>query len=89
MERAVDGNPWIGLIMIHNQYQSQGYGSEFLKSFLCWAQHQGWNEIRAAFINDRALKFLNDFGFNRYAVKEKRMPSGEKNLTYLQILLNK
>jgi len=28
--------------------------------------------------NDRALKFLNDFGFNRYAVKEKRMPSGEK-----------
>ncbi|MED3645196.1 GNAT family N-acetyltransferase [Caldifermentibacillus hisashii] len=50
MERAVDGNPWIGLIMIHNQYQSQGYGSEFLKSFLCWAQHQGWNEIRAVVI---------------------------------------
>lgn len=86
MEQAEDGRPWIGLIMIHGRDQRCGFGSEALSAFLRRAQDRGWHEIRAAVMeeNHAALKFLDHLRFERYAVKQKRTPSGIKQFICLQ-----
>ncbi|RYL87586.1 N-acetyltransferase [Sporolactobacillus sp. THM7-4] len=90
MEKAQDDKPWIGLIMIHGEYQRNGYGSEFLKALLQWGQSEGWQEIRISVIenNYASLNFLKKAGFKPFSTKEKRTPAGNKKIIYLKFLLS-
>jgi GNAT superfamily N-acetyltransferase len=90
-ERAeTDGKPWVGLLMIHRDYQRQGFGSEIAKGFLRWAESRGWPEVRVGVLeeNKEALAFCRSLGFEPYAVKEKRMPSGLKNVVFMRYLIS-
>ena len=72
----------LGLLMIHRDYQRQGYGREIAEEFLHWAESRNWPEIRIGVLeeNTGALAFWRSLGFEQYDVKEKRMPGGIKNV---------
>jgi len=86
-ERAdTDGKPWLGLLMIHRDYQRRGFGSEIATGFLDWAKFRGWPEVRIGVLeeNKKALAFWRSLGFEPYASKEKRMVSGLKNVVCMR-----
>lgn len=85
-QAETDGKPWLGLLMIHRDYQRRGFGSEITKGFLRWAESRGWPEVRIGVLeeNEKALAFWRSLGFEPYAVKEKRMPSGLKSVVCMR-----
>ena len=86
-ERAeTDKKPWLGLLMIHRDYQRRGFGLEIVKGFLRWTEFLGWAEVRIGILeqNEKSLFFWRSLGFEPYEVKEKRMPSGLKNVVCMR-----
>jgi RimJ/RimL family protein N-acetyltransferase len=86
-ERAeTDGKPWLGLLMIHRDFQRRGFGSEIAKGFLRWAESRGWPEVRIGVLegNEKVLAFWHSLGFEPYTIKEKRMPSGLKSVVCMR-----
>jgi RimJ/RimL family protein N-acetyltransferase len=77
-----DGMPWLGLLMIHRDFQRRGFGRESAGGFLQWAATQGWPEVRLGVVKENrdALSFWRALGFREYERKEKRLPSGVKQI---------
>jgi RimJ/RimL family protein N-acetyltransferase len=77
-----DGMPWLGLLMIHRDCQRRGFGRESAEGFLQWAVSQGWPEVRLGVVEENrdALPFWRALGFREYETKEKRFPSGMKQV---------
>ncbi|AKM17832.1 GNAT family N-acetyltransferase [Geobacillus stearothermophilus] len=82
----VDQMPWLGLLIIHKKYQGKGYGTEVTKGFLQWATSVGWPEVRIAVVKDLkdVVSFWQSFGFLPFAEKDKRFPSGMKQLVCMK-----
>lgn len=74
--------PWLGLLMIHRDFQRRGFGRESAGGFLQWAATQGWPEVRLGVVKENrdALSFWRALGFREYERKEKRLPSGVKQI---------
>jgi ribosomal protein S18 acetylase RimI-like enzyme len=80
-----DGFPWIGLLMVHAKFQSQGIGSriyyEFEKKFL----ESKYNHVRLGVLQDnrKAISFWTGMGFEYVETKgwkEKQIDVFEKQL---------
>ncbi|MDM5291764.1 GNAT family N-acetyltransferase [Peribacillus simplex] len=72
MENPSDKMPWLGLLMIHRDFQGQGYAVKALKEYEYLMQDQGKKRVRLGVIkgNDRALNFWTNRGFTFYEEKQ-------------------
>ena len=71
IENPSDKMPWLGLLMIHSDYQGQGYAVEALKRYERVMHDQGKKRVRLGVIkeNDRAVNFWSNRGFALYEEK--------------------
>ncbi|WP_206920015.1 GNAT family N-acetyltransferase [Alicyclobacillus suci] len=71
MENPSDKMPWLGLLMVHSDYQGQGYAVEALKKYEMLMRDRGKQRVRLGVIkgNDHALKFWTNRGFTFYEEK--------------------
>ncbi|WP_187442030.1 GNAT family N-acetyltransferase [Sutcliffiella horikoshii] len=68
-----DNHPWIGLLMIHHNYHSRGYGKKVYLSFeeKIISQHS-WKCVRLGVLknNKKAREFWESMGFTYYGSSE-------------------
>ncbi|MCE0451956.1 GNAT family N-acetyltransferase [Brevibacillus sp. AF8] len=67
-----DGQPWLGLIMLHSAYQSHGYAREFLDTLIAWYRENGYTSLHLAVLekNSRVVPFYERYGFAVYEERE-------------------
>lgn len=67
-ENPKDHIPWIGLLMIHRDYQGDGLGSQGYKRYEKVMVKRGANQIRFGVLkeNTKARSFWESIGFNYY-----------------------
>ncbi|WP_368042553.1 GNAT family N-acetyltransferase [Ectobacillus sp. JY-23] len=67
-----DGRPWLGLLMIHRDYQGYGYGTNAYYMLEDMWKQQGITSIRLAVIkgHTQAKRFWEHLGFSFYAQKQ-------------------
>ncbi|OZM55775.1 GNAT family N-acetyltransferase [Lottiidibacillus patelloidae] len=81
-----DNYPWLGLLMIHADYQQFGFGSSAYVLFENQLQEKGVKTLRLGVLqeNMRARQFWERLGFTFYETKEKhnkQIDCFEKKLT--------
>jgi len=81
-----DNCPWIGLLMIHGDYHSIGYGKKAYVSFEEKLKQQNFNNIRIGILqkNIAAKKYWSSLGFKFYMNshwEEKLIECFEKQLS--------
>jgi len=69
-----DDSPWIGLFIIHHDYQGYGYGSIAYDNLEQHLQARGLTKIRLAILleNDGAKRFWESFGYTFYKTSESK-----------------
>lgn len=67
-----DDTPWIGLFIIHHDYQGYGYGSIAYDNLEQHLQSQGLTKLRLAILpeNEGAKRFWESFGYSFYRTGE-------------------
>lgn len=80
-----DNCPWIGLLMIHGEHHSKGYGKMAYNLFEEKLKQQNYNKVRIGILpeNIGAKRFWTSLGFKFYAYKqwqEKTIECFEKQL---------
>jgi RimJ/RimL family protein N-acetyltransferase len=67
-----DGYPWLGLLMIHRDYQGYGYGTNAYFTLEEELKEKGITKIRLAVIeqHEKAKAFWESLGFSFFAKKE-------------------
>lgn len=67
-ENPNDHSPWLGLFMIHGDYQGFGFGSIVYQKFERALFNQGTNQIRLGVIkeNEKGHTFWKSLGLNYY-----------------------
>jgi len=89
-ENEDDGYPWLGTLIVHRDYQRQGFGTEI---FHCLATHfrqqMGWTALRAGVRtqNERGLAFLQHLGFRVLEEKSGRFSGGIQPFFIMEIAL--
>ena len=63
-----DNRPWIGLLMLHSNNHSMGYGKEAYLSFEEELKQQKFNSVRLGVLksNKNAIRFWESMGFKFY-----------------------
>ena len=84
-ENPFDGMPWIGLVMIHADWQRQGLASEAIAA-LAEVCSRGSSALRAAVIarNNAGRALADRLGFAAVSTEVKRLASGEENVIVLE-----
>ncbi|MGN1387786.1 MAG: GNAT family N-acetyltransferase [Bacillus sp. (in: firmicutes)] len=80
-----DNTPWIGLFMIHHDYQGYGYGSIAYDNLEQHLKERGLSKLRLGVLqeNEGAKHFWEGFGYNFYKTGEangRMVDCYEKNL---------
>lgn len=80
-----DNSPWIGLLMIHGEYHSKGYGKAVYQLFEEKLKQQNFSNVRIGILQENAIakKFWASLGFKFYAnsqCQEKIIECFEKRL---------
>jgi len=67
-----DNCPWIGLLMIHSEYHSKGYGKIAYNMFEEKLKQQSYNKVRIGILqeNNIAKNFWTSLGFKFYSYKQ-------------------
>ncbi|CAM5793184.1 MULTISPECIES: GNAT family N-acetyltransferase [Brevibacillus] len=67
-----DGNPWLGLIMLHKDHQGKGYAQHFLDTLIAWYKENGYTSLHLGVLdkNRGVVPFYEKCGFRVY---EERM----------------
>jgi len=67
-----DNCPWIGLLMIHREYHSKGYGKLAYNLFEEKLKQQSFNRVRIGILQENkiAKNFWTSLGFKFYAYKQ-------------------
>jgi len=67
-----DDTPWIGLFIIHHDYQGYGYGSIAYDNLEQHLHSQGLTKLRLAILqeNEGAKRFWESFGYTYYRTGE-------------------
>ncbi|MGL4522520.1 MAG: GNAT family N-acetyltransferase, partial [Bacilli bacterium] len=65
-EAPTDGYPWLGLLLIHGDYQGYGYGTNAYFHFQEQLKQQGITTLHLGVLetNTRARTFWEQIGFN-------------------------
>lgn len=74
MENPNDHYPWIGLFMIHRQFQSKGYGTTIYQAFEERLKNEGNDVVRLGVLetNDDGVTFWESLGFIFYEARPWR-----------------
>lgn len=80
-----DGFPWIGLLMIHGEFHSQGYGTKVYYAFESKLKDLNMNNVRLGVLqnNVNAIEFWTRQGFTFYETKnwrDKKIDCFEKQI---------
>jgi RimJ/RimL family protein N-acetyltransferase len=67
-----DGYPWLGLLLIHRDYQGYGYGTNAYYAFEDMMREKGKTHLRLGVLldNKKARAFWESVGFSFFAQKE-------------------
>ncbi|MBO9129332.1 GNAT family N-acetyltransferase [Bacillus sp. 165] len=67
-----DGYPWLGLLMIHHDYQGYGYGTNAYYALEAILKEKGKTALRLGVLptNEKAHAFWKSIGFTCYTQKE-------------------
>ncbi|KGT72871.1 sortase, partial [Bradyrhizobium japonicum] len=67
-----DNNPWLGLIMFHQEKQKLGYAREFLHALLDWYEANGYDSLHLGVLekNAQVVPFYEKLGFRQYETRE-------------------
>ena len=81
-----DNCPWIGLLMIHGEYHSRGYGKMAYNLFEEKLKQEGYDQVRIGIMQENTVaeKFWTALGFKLYANTQwrgKTIACFEKQLT--------
>lgn len=85
VENPKDGQPWLGLLMIHKDYHSMGYGKKAYLSFEKQLIERKFQNVRLGVLqdNEKAKKFWKSLGFYMYGKSnwgDKEVDCLEKHL---------
>jgi hypothetical protein len=81
---------WIGLFLLHPDYQRQGFGREFISAFVTECRQQNYGQIGmgVALRNQVGLKFWASNGFGRISTVLKDGEKGEGSLGLLGLKMD-
>lgn len=67
-QSPTDGKPWVGLIMIHDEHQRHGFGTEAVRAVTDLVGSRGHRSVRMAVItgNEKGSAFARHVGFEAY-----------------------
>lgn len=79
-ENPADGNPWIGLLIVHARRQREGIAAEVLELLCSRLRALGASSVRAAVIarNEAGLAFARFASFEPVSATLRRMASEEE-----------
>ena len=68
MENPKDHHPWLGLLMIHGDYQGYGFGMQAYSIYENEMLKRGVNKVRIGILseNKKAIRFWESLGFDYY-----------------------
>lgn len=78
-EHEEDGQPWLGSLVVHKEYQRQGLGTEIFQRLTDYfRQELGWSNLRAGVKaqNEVGLAFLERMGFQMVKSGNGRFSEG-------------
>lgn len=68
LENPNDHYPWLGLLMIHGDYQGYGFGAKAYETYEYGMSKRGLNNVRIGILieNKKAIRFWESIGFIFY-----------------------
>ncbi len=68
LENPNDHYPWLGLLMIHGDYQGYGFGAQAYETYEYEMSKRGLNHVRIGILieNKKAIRFWESIGFIFY-----------------------
>ncbi|WP_160720988.1 GNAT family N-acetyltransferase [Bacillus sp. USDA818B3_A] len=78
LENPKDSFPWLGLLMIHSDYQGYGFGTQAYEQYESAMRSRGLNKIRLGILqeNTKAQHFWESLGFVYYITSSAQNGSG-------------
>ncbi|MGG3468941.1 GNAT family N-acetyltransferase [Neobacillus pocheonensis] len=78
LENPNDQFPWLGLLMIHGDYQGYGFGAQAYALYEKEMQKRGFDRVRIGVLkeNKRAQQFWESLGFVYYKTTSSKNESG-------------
>ncbi|QBD74867.1 N-acetyltransferase [Ktedonosporobacter rubrisoli] len=89
-ENESDGLPWLGMLMIHADYQGHGLGTEALQCLIAHCREErGWSRLRASVLelNTAALAFFKRAGFKPVQQKSAQFSAGQQTFYIMELAL--
>ncbi|MEH7119282.1 GNAT family N-acetyltransferase [Neobacillus vireti] len=78
LENPKDSFPWLGLLMIHNDYQGFGFGKQAYQHYESIMKKQGLNKVRIGVMQENSIAkhFWESIGFVYYITSKAQNGSG-------------
>ena len=88
-ENPNDGAPWIGLIMIHADYQRGGLAAEAIEGLAGHGRSAGWTRLREGVIdgNEAGMALALALGMRKVERKPYKIAAGECELAVMELAL--
>lgn len=88
-ENPSDGMPWVGVVMIHADWQRRGLASEALEALAESLRSRGSSALRAGVIerNHAGRALALRLGFEVVSTTVKRLASGDEDVIVLELRL--
>jgi RimJ/RimL family protein N-acetyltransferase len=82
-ENPSDGHPWIGLVLVHRDWQCRGLASEAVRGYL---EHEGLAGVRAGVIvgNEAGRGLVEHLGFRAVDTRELALGGGRHEIVVFE-----
>lgn len=89
-QSPADGQPWIGLVIIHRDQQRQGLGTEAVHAVTDLVRSQGHRSVRMAVIdnNEPGLAFARHVGFEAYGQADAAAAGTNEQVALMELQLD-
>lgn len=90
-QSPVDGEPWIGLVMIHSGHHRHGFGTEAVHAVAGFVGSQGRRGVRMAVIedNETGLAFARHAGFEAYGQAGAAAVGTNRRVASMELLVDR
>jgi RimJ/RimL family protein N-acetyltransferase len=88
-ENPNDGVPWIGLVMVHAEYQRRGLAAEAITGLADHGRSAGWMRLREGVLegNDAGMALARSLGMREVERKPHKVAAGELELAVMELEL--
>lgn len=89
VENPSDRTPWLGLLMIHRDWQRKGLGKEAFCGLTGHFIRIGWTRVRIGVLraNQGVLPFWRGLGFRMVGSRGRRTPQGQDEVLVFELSL--